>query len=117
MCQITGGALAWNSIYREIREDAQAVDIWTLDLLAHLMISLDLAQADDPALGTHEQTKSAISHIERIIKVKSDLFQKVRFMSYGVFHIISTLLRSFMFDYLIFTISVFPHSFLQCCYC
>ncbi|XP_063611240.1 DNA-dependent protein kinase catalytic subunit-like [Penaeus indicus] len=71
-----GGALAWNSIYREIREDGQAVDIWTLDLLAHLMTSLDLAQADDPALGTHEQTKSAINHIERIIRVKSDLFQK-----------------------------------------
>ncbi|ROT76685.1 putative DNA-dependent protein kinase catalytic subunit-like [Penaeus vannamei] len=71
-----GGALAWNSIYREIREDGQAVDIWTLDLLAHLMTSLDLAQVDDPALGTHEQTKSAINHIERIIRVKSDLFQK-----------------------------------------
>lgn len=61
------------------------------------MTSLDLAQVDDPALGTHEQTKSAINHIERIIRVKSDLFQKVRFMPYDVFDSISTLLASCFF--------------------
>ncbi|XP_071521265.1 DNA-dependent protein kinase catalytic subunit-like [Panulirus ornatus] len=71
-----GGSLAWNSIYREVREDAQAVDIWCLELLIHLISALDLAQTDDPAFGTHEQTKAAISHVEKIISVKKEVFWK-----------------------------------------
>ncbi|XP_050692200.1 DNA-dependent protein kinase catalytic subunit-like isoform X2 [Eriocheir sinensis] len=71
-----GGCLAWNSIYREVREDATAVDIWALEILNHLMLALNLAQADDPALGTHEQTKQAILHMKRILVVKNELFWK-----------------------------------------
>ena len=69
--------MAWNSIYREVREDSVAVDIWTLEILSHLMSALDLAQADDPALGTHEQTKAAILHVRRILIVKKELFWEV----------------------------------------
>lgn len=69
--------MAWNSIYREVREDATAVDIWALEILNHLMLALNLAQADDPALGTHEQTKQAILHMKRILVVKNELFWKV----------------------------------------
>lgn len=72
------------------------------------MTSLDLAQVDDPALGTHEQTKSAINHIERIIRVKSDLFQKVRFMPYDIFDSISTLLASCFFLIVPFQMSPIP---------
>ncbi|MPC98309.1 DNA-dependent protein kinase catalytic subunit [Portunus trituberculatus] len=36
--------------------------MWTLEILSHLMSALDLAQNDDPALGTHEQTRAAILH-------------------------------------------------------
>ncbi|XP_069947778.1 DNA-dependent protein kinase catalytic subunit isoform X2 [Cherax quadricarinatus] len=71
-----GGCLAWNSIYREVREDAEAVDTWSLEILTHLVCALDLAQADDPALGTHEQTQAAIHHLERIIRVKKESFWK-----------------------------------------
>ncbi|XP_042208389.1 DNA-dependent protein kinase catalytic subunit-like [Homarus americanus] len=71
-----GGSLAWNSIYSEVREDEKAVDIWILELLTYLVSALDLAQADDPALGTHEQTQAAIYHVERIIRVKKEVFWK-----------------------------------------
>lgn len=79
-----GGCLAWNSIYREVREDATAVDIWTLEILSHLMLALNLAQADDPALGTHEQTKVAILHMKRILVVKKEMFWKVSSLCYMV---------------------------------
>ena len=69
--------MAWNSIYCEVREDSLAVDTWILEILSHLMSALDLAQADDPALGTHEQTKVAVLHVRRILMVKKELFWKV----------------------------------------
>lgn len=74
--------MAWNSIYREVREDSLAVDTWTLEILSHLMSALDLAHADDPALGTHEQTKTAILHVRRILVVKKELFWEVSIL-YG----------------------------------
>lgn len=74
---LTGGSLAWNSIYREVREDASAVDTWTLEILSHLMLAFDLAQVDDPAIGTHEQIKAAILHVKRILVIKKELFWKV----------------------------------------
>lgn len=69
--------MAWNSIYREVREDAAAVNTWTLEILGHLMLAFDLAQADDSAIGTHEQTRAAILHVKRILVVKKELFQEV----------------------------------------
>lgn len=74
---VPGGSLAWNSIYCEVREDAAAVDMWMLEILSHLMLAFDVAQADDPAIGTHEQTKAAILHVKRILLVKKELFWKV----------------------------------------
>ncbi|CAL4155876.1 unnamed protein product, partial [Meganyctiphanes norvegica] len=71
-----GGCLAWNSIYREVREDEAVVDTWMLQLLVHLLECLDLAEADDPALGTHTQAAQAVRHVQRILCVKKDLFNK-----------------------------------------
>lgn len=69
--------MAWNSIYREFREDATAVDIWTLELLVRLVTCLALAHNDSPSLGTHQQAMTAIAHVERIIKVRKEIFTKV----------------------------------------
>uniref|UniRef100_A0A0P4W3R0 non-specific serine/threonine protein kinase n=1 Tax=Scylla olivacea TaxID=85551 RepID=A0A0P4W3R0_SCYOL len=72
-----GGSLAWNSIYREVREDSLAVETWTLEILSHLMSALDLAHNDDLVLGTHEQTRAAILHVRRILIVRKELFWKM----------------------------------------
>ncbi|XP_064117191.1 DNA-dependent protein kinase catalytic subunit-like [Macrobrachium nipponense] len=71
-----GGSLAWNSIYREFREDAVAVDTWTLEILVGLLVSLEWAHRDDPALGTQEQAQTAVQHVERILREKKEVFWK-----------------------------------------
>ncbi|KAK4317884.1 hypothetical protein Pmani_011063 [Petrolisthes manimaculis] len=71
-----GGCMAWNSIYCEFREDATAVDIWTLELLVRLVSCLALSHTDSPSLGTHQQATAAIAHVERIIRVRKEIFSK-----------------------------------------
>ena len=61
-----------------------AVETWTLEILSHLMSALDLAHNDDPALGTHEQTKAAILHVRRILIVRKELFWKVSELYYKI---------------------------------
>ncbi|CAF4915020.1 unnamed protein product, partial [Rotaria sp. Silwood1] len=71
-----GSTLAWNSIYTLYRESETLVDIYTLQLLYVFVESLAIAQEDDPSLGTQQQAIVALSHIERIIKEKANLFIK-----------------------------------------
>ncbi|UJR22353.1 hypothetical protein I4U23_025415 [Adineta vaga] len=71
-----GSTLAWNSIYTLYRESETLVDVYTLQLLYVFVESLAIAQGDDPSLGTQQQAIGALSHIERIIKEKSQLFIK-----------------------------------------
>ncbi len=69
------------------------MDVYTLQLLYVFVESLAIAQGDDPSLGnfksifdwivnvtgglgTQQQAIGALSHIERIIKEKSQLFIK-----------------------------------------
>ena len=52
------------------------VDVYTLQLLYVFVESLAIAQGDDPSFGTQQQAIIALSHIERIIKEKSQLFVK-----------------------------------------
>ncbi|CAF1189299.1 unnamed protein product, partial [Adineta ricciae] len=71
-----GSTLAWNSIYALYRESEILVDVYTLQLLYVFVESLAIAQGDDSSLGTQQQAISALSHLERIIKEKSQLFIK-----------------------------------------
>ncbi|CAF3812228.1 unnamed protein product [Rotaria sordida] len=71
-----GSILAWNSIYTLYRESETLVDVYTLQLLYVFVESLAIAQEDDPSLGTQQQAIGALSHIERIIKEKANLFIK-----------------------------------------
>ncbi|CAM4805641.1 unnamed protein product [Rotaria magnacalcarata] len=71
-----GSTLAWNSVYMLFRESETLVDVYTLQLLFVFVESLAIAQEDDPSLGTQQQAIGALSHIERIIKEKSQLFIK-----------------------------------------
>jgi DNA-dependent protein kinase catalytic subunit len=66
-----GAALAWNSIYVIFREEDSLIDKHIFELLYYLIESLTLAEKDDKFLGTQEQSKLGLDHVERIIKTKS----------------------------------------------
>ncbi|KAG0180275.1 hypothetical protein DFQ29_000972 [Apophysomyces sp. BC1021] len=70
-----GASIIFNRIYRIFREEDALVDEFTLELLQKLFLSLRLAENDHPSIGTREQTKAAISHIKRILRVKISIFQ------------------------------------------
>ncbi|KAI8098597.1 uncharacterized protein BX664DRAFT_288171 [Halteromyces radiatus] len=69
-----GASMIFNRIYRLFREEQPLVDEFTLELLYHFLFSLRLAENDHPSTGTQQQTKESISHIKRILRVKSNLF-------------------------------------------
>ncbi|CAF3037702.1 unnamed protein product [Rotaria sp. Silwood2] len=68
--------LAWNSIYTLYRESETLIDVYTLQLLYVFVESLAIAQGDDPSLGTQRQAIETLSHVQRIIKEKSQVFIK-----------------------------------------
>lgn len=65
-----GALLAWNSIYTIFREEETLVNKFIFELLYYLIESLALAEKDDKMLGTQEQCRQALDHVERIIRVK-----------------------------------------------
>ncbi|ELU11183.1 hypothetical protein CAPTEDRAFT_224273 [Capitella teleta] len=71
-----GGALMFNSIYSVFREEDALVDQFSLQILSVLVNSLALAHRDDKSLGTQEQCKSALLHVERILIKKQVTFNK-----------------------------------------
>ncbi|XP_065059919.1 DNA-dependent protein kinase catalytic subunit-like isoform X2 [Rhopilema esculentum] len=71
-----GAAMAFNSIYVTFREHDELVDAYALELLTVFVESLGMAHSDEPGMGTVDQCKDAINHLERIIKQKSKIFFK-----------------------------------------
>ncbi|KAB7494388.1 DNA-dependent protein kinase catalytic subunit, partial [Armadillidium nasatum] len=71
-----GGCLAWNSIYREVREDEMACDEWIVILLTTFISCLNCCQNDDDLIGTKDQCENAVDHLERIFIVRSKIFNK-----------------------------------------
>ncbi|KAK2178223.1 hypothetical protein NP493_553g02004 [Ridgeia piscesae] len=71
-----GAALTFNNIYVVFREETSLVDVFTVEILVVFVESLALAHVDDKSLGTQEQCKLALRHIQRILKVKAGLFNK-----------------------------------------
>ncbi|KAF9955057.1 hypothetical protein BGZ72_004086 [Mortierella alpina] len=71
-----GAALIVNRIYRGFREETPLVNQFTMELLYWMLFSLKLAEADHAGLGTRQQSRLAITHLQRIISVKATLFLK-----------------------------------------
>ena len=71
-----GAALAFNSIYSILREVDTLVDRFTFDILVHFVESLSIAHADERSLGTQDQCKRALDHLERIIRLRPDILRK-----------------------------------------
>ncbi|CAN9506484.1 unnamed protein product [Ophioblennius macclurei] len=66
-----GAALAFNSIYRQFREESALVEQFVFEVLVIFIESLALAHADERSLGTLQQCCSAIDHLKRIIVHKA----------------------------------------------
>ncbi|XP_040921929.1 DNA-dependent protein kinase catalytic subunit [Toxotes jaculatrix] len=66
-----GAALAFNSIYRQFREENSLVEQFVFEVLVIFVESLALAHSDERSMGTLPQCKSAIDHLTRIIKHKA----------------------------------------------
>ncbi|MEQ2314116.1 hypothetical protein AMECASPLE_008745, partial [Ameca splendens] len=66
-----GAALAFNSIYREFREENSLVEQFVFEALVIFVESLALAHSDERSMGTVQQSSSAIDHLKRIIKHKA----------------------------------------------
>lgn len=69
-----GASLIFNHIYRLFREEASLVNLYTFEILGQLLVSLKIAEADHPSIGTRDQIIEAINHIKRIIREKSSVF-------------------------------------------
>ncbi|KAM4606662.1 DNA-dependent protein kinase catalytic subunit [Polymixia lowei] len=66
-----GAALAFNSIYRQFREENSLVEQFVFEVLVIFVESLALAHSDERSMGTLQQCGSAIDHLKRIIKQKA----------------------------------------------
>ncbi|KFP72380.1 DNA-dependent protein kinase catalytic subunit, partial [Acanthisitta chloris] len=71
-----GAALAFNSIYREFREENSLVEQFVFEALVVFLESLALAHTDEKSLGTAQQCCDAINHLKRIIKHKAHSLNK-----------------------------------------
>ncbi|KAF4089760.1 hypothetical protein AMELA_G00069750 [Ameiurus melas] len=67
-----GAALAFNNIYRHVREENSLVQQFVFEVLVVFVESLALAHSDEKALGTVQQCRGALDHLKRIIKHKAD---------------------------------------------
>ncbi|XP_029002542.1 DNA-dependent protein kinase catalytic subunit isoform X2 [Betta splendens] len=66
-----GAALAFNSIYRQFREENSLVDQFVFEVLVVFVESLALAHSDERSMGTLQQCNSAIEHLTRIVNKKA----------------------------------------------
>ncbi|KAM3860678.1 DNA-dependent protein kinase catalytic subunit [Diretmus argenteus] len=66
-----GAALAFNSIYRQFREENSLVEQFVFEVLVVFLESLALAHSDERSVGTLQQCGSAIDHVKRIIEHKA----------------------------------------------
>ncbi|XP_006204718.2 DNA-dependent protein kinase catalytic subunit isoform X2 [Vicugna pacos] len=73
-----GAALAFNSIYREFREEEALVEQFVFEALVTFMESLALAHADEKSLGTAQQCCDAVDHLGRIIQKKHTSLNQAR---------------------------------------
>lgn len=74
-----GAALAFNNIYRELREDELTVDKYWIDLMHDLCINFSLSeeQLEDGLAESQSdlsQVTSAMDHILRVLRQRKDIF-------------------------------------------
>lgn len=71
---VIGAVMAFNSIYRDFREDTGMTSEFTLNLLFSFLTSLKLSRKLPNESLLITSTKQAIKHLERILIKKKDRF-------------------------------------------
>ncbi|XP_061821672.2 DNA-dependent protein kinase catalytic subunit isoform X1 [Nerophis lumbriciformis] len=71
-----GAALAFNSIYRQFREESFLVEQFVFEVLVIFVESLALAHSDERSMGTLQQCISALDHLKRIVKYKAPVLNQ-----------------------------------------
>ena len=71
-----GAALTFNKLYRILREEEALVDTFIIEITLHALLSLKLAAADDPELGTIQQSVELLGHMKKIIAKKANTLLK-----------------------------------------
>lgn len=69
-----GATLIMNKLYRPLRDSDALASVFTLDLLAHFVVCLTLAEQDDLLLGTLYQSKQALYNLTRIVSHRREVF-------------------------------------------
>ncbi|XP_021944654.2 DNA-dependent protein kinase catalytic subunit isoform X3 [Folsomia candida] len=69
-----GSCVAFNSIYRDFREDFELVNCYSIVLMNGFLASLSVLQPNETDSIIAKSTKQSISHLERIITKKKDNF-------------------------------------------
>ncbi|XP_047004978.1 DNA-dependent protein kinase catalytic subunit-like [Schistocerca americana] len=72
-----GSALAFNSIYRKLREEKTIIDRFWFDLLYYMLSNLSIADIGDSIIGAVKEVRSAVYHIKRVLQEKPDLFNQI----------------------------------------
>lgn len=75
---LVGSALAINSLYSVLREQRTMDERW-FEILYYMVTSLMLCGSDEQLVGTKKQTLKALEHVERVLKEKSAIFNRVLF--------------------------------------
>lgn len=73
----TGAALAFNSIYRILREEESIIDQFWMELLYYLFKNLCLTSSYDIYSDNISEVISSIDHLERVFREKASLFNQV----------------------------------------
>ena len=60
-------ALAINATYRQLREDANTLDVQLLEIFEKAFFALQLAENDPPALGTAQALEEVLWHLRRVL--------------------------------------------------
>jgi len=76
-----GACIAFNKIYRPLREEKLVRAKYTLEIISVLLECLGLAEKDRPELGTREETRKAIANYQDI--VERDAEKDNCFISHG----------------------------------
>jgi hypothetical protein len=85
--QRTGAALGFSHIKRAFREEKVLVDVYALDLAFAFFRGLQLADGDDPGLGTVDKLKSILDALLKIIKKHTQQVRQCDSMRCARFHV------------------------------
>eukprot|EP01012_Entosiphon_sulcatum_P003459 TRINITY_DN11099_c0_g1_i3.p1 TRINITY_DN11099_c0_g1~~TRINITY_DN11099_c0_g1_i3.p1 ORF type:complete len:4370 (-),score=577.88 TRINITY_DN11099_c0_g1_i3:12-11855(-) len=68
-----GAGMAYNRLYRDLREHDDLVDLYALELVGIAVVALQISDYDEANFGTTIQWEEFLGHLEHIIAVRSEM--------------------------------------------